>query len=416
MRLFFIGICGVSMSALAYMSKLNGEEVIGSDLNYLHKPKCLNEIDVFNQPYIEGVKWADIVICSSAIKQNDELDLAKSLGKKVISRGEYLGKISKNYEKVIAVAGSHGKTTTTAMIYHILKINGFNPSLHLGGILKGVGNVVAGNKKFFVTEACEYCDNFLFLHPYLSVVTNIEPEHLDYFKTFEREVKSFNRFKEQSEVVVEDFGPYSAKYIRVNKFGEVSFSLFKNGVKIDRIYLKIGGAYNVKNALYALYSCEKLGVKFCNIKIGLRTFKGVKKRCERVDSVYPFRTFIDYAHHPREILESVKYFKKICKGKCVAIFQPHTYSRTKKFFDDFLKSLSIFDEVIFFKTYPAREKEEDGLNETDLFRAYVKNDRKGYVCYGESDLKKLLKKYANEDLVVFLGAGDLPDKFDFNLV
>ena len=123
MKIFFIGICGISMSALACLLKEEGHEIKGSDLNCKNKPKCLGDIKVFSQPYLEGVKWADVIVCSSAVKENQETVLAKQLGKKIIPRGELLGKISSSYEKVIAVAGSHGKTTTTAMIFHTLFVH-----------------------------------------------------------------------------------------------------------------------------------------------------------------------------------------------------------------------------------------------------------------------------------------------------
>lgn len=412
MKVFFIGICGISMSALAYLTKLEGDFVKGSDINFFNIPKCLDKISIYKQPYIEGIDWADLIVCSSAIKDNTELQMAKKLGKKVLTRGEWLGVLAKKYQKVIAVAGSHGKTTTTAMIYNILKVTGKNPTLHLGGNLKGVGNVISGGKGYFVTEACEYYDNFLHLKPYMSVITNIEPEHLDYFKTFENEKKSFEKFKQNSKFVVEK-SEYSAKNIYINKDGKIAFNLFKNNQKIDRIKLKIGGKYNAKNALYAMTLCEKLGISHDLIKLGLESFEGVKKRCERVENNFNFLTFVDYAHHPKEILESAKYFKKIARKKCVAIFQPHTYSRTQKFFDGFLSSLSLFDEIICFKTYSAREREDEGLNETDIFNGLLKIGKTAFVCYDINELKIVLKRYEKGDLVVFLGAGDLPDKFDF---
>lgn len=412
MKVFFIGICGISMSALAYLTKQNGDMVKGSDINFFNIPKCLDGIKIYNQPYLKGVEWADLIVCSSAIKKSPELDLAKKLGKKIMSRGEYLALISRDYENVIAVAGSHGKTTTTAMIYHILSFCGKRPTLHLGGNLIGSLNVIKNGKEFFVTEACEYHDNFLFLKPYLSVITNIEPEHLDYFKTFENEQKSFKKFKKNSNIVIEN-SEYTAKNVYINKHGKIAFNIYKNSLKVDRIHLQVGGKYNVKNALFAITACEKLGIDYKDIKRGLESFLGVKKRCEKIENNFEFLTFVDYAHHPKEILESAKYFKKITKGKCVAVFQPHTYSRTQKFFDEFVKSLSLFDEVICFKTYPAREKKEEGLDEKDLCKGLVKSGKNAFVCEDQDELKVILKKYEKKDLIVFLGAGDLPDKFDF---
>ena len=413
MKFFFIGICGVSMSGLAYLLQKSGHEVKGSDLNYLDKPECLKEIQVYMQPYLKGVEWADIIVLSSAIKENDEVLLAKNLGKQIFSRGKLLGKISDQYEKVIAVAGSHGKTTTTAMIFHVLSINGKNPTLHLGGNLIGVGNVFLGDKEFFITEACEYCDNFLFLHPYISIITNIEPEHLDYFKSFSNEKKSFRKFEKNSFYVIKK-NEHIAKNLRINKKGELSFTVYKADKRLGKINLKIGGKYNARNAVNCLEACQKIGLSFSQIKFGLETFKGVKKRCEKVKSAYPFKVFIDYAHHPKEIEEVGKYFKSICIGKCIAVFQPHTFSRTKKFFTDFIKSLSLFDEIICFKTYPAREIANDGYSEKDLYDGLTANNKIVFHCESEAYLRILLKNYSDKDIVVFIGAGDLPDKFDFN--
>lgn len=412
-RIFFCGICGISMSALAYLEKLNGNIVEGSDLNYLNKPKCLSEIEVYSQPYLKGIDEADEVVFSSAVRDSEEVIFARKIGKKVIPRGELLGQISSRYDKVIAVAGSHGKTTTTAMIFHVLNDNGFNPSLHLGGDLKGVGNVYSGGRDYFVTEACEYCDNFLYLHPYISVITNVEPEHLDYFKTFKNEKKSFKKFEKQSENCIKK-NTYKLSKKIVRKDGGISFYLEKNNKKYDKIDLKIGGEYNIFNAIYCIEVCEKLGLNFEQIKRSLETFIGVRKRCEKIISKYNFKIFVDYAHHPKEIKKSAIYFQEICDGKCVAVFQPHTFSRTKLLFDDFIKSLSLFDEVVCYKTYPARETREMGFDEKDLACGLYENGKTVHVCEDENALRKILIGYSRRDLIVFLGAGDLPDKFDFS--
>lgn len=412
-RMFFCGICGISMSALAFLEKLSGNQVEGSDLNYLNKPKCLSEIEVHPQPYLKGIDESDEVVFSSAVRDSEEVIYARKTGKKVIPRGELLGQISSEYNKVIAVAGSHGKTTTTAMIFHVLSDNGFDPTLHLGGDLKGVGNVYSGGKDFFVTEACEYCDNFLYLHPYISVITNVEPEHLDYFKTFENEKKSFKKFEKQSKNCIKK-NTYKISKKIIRKDGCISFILEKNNKKYEKINLNIGGEYNIFNAIYCIEVCEKLGLNFDQIKKSLETFIGVRKRCEKIISKYNFKIFVDYAHHPKEIKKSAIYFQEICEGKCVAIFQPHTYSRTKLLFDDFIKSLSLFDEVVCYKTYPARETQDMGFDEKDLARGLSKNGKTAYVCENERALREILKQYSQKDLIIFLGAGDLPDKFDFS--
>ena len=232
MKYYLIGICGISMSAIALFLKREGNLVCGSDSNPKNQILLKNGIEIFKDKNIEKVKECDIVAFSSAIKEeNEDLKHARILGKKILSRGELLGQISKEYQNVIAIAGSHGKTTTTALIYNILKIANEEPSLHLGGILKEENtNFVVGKKKYFVTEACEYCDNFLFLSPKISVITNIESEHLDYFKTFENQLKSFEKFRQKSEYVFEKNNEYYAKNIRYNKEGKLCFDLYKNSL------------------------------------------------------------------------------------------------------------------------------------------------------------------------------------------
>lgn len=182
MKYFFIGICGISMRSLAVMLRLMEHEVAGSD----RSPEDLDffeeyNIEVFGGNAPEEVEKADVVVYSSAIGEDDlDYSTAKRLGKKLLSRGELLGEISAGYEKVIAVAGAHGKTTTTALIYNVLKDK--KPTLHLGGVLvEENACFIYGGKEFFITEACEYHDNFLYLKPYIGVITNIEKEHLDYF-------------------------------------------------------------------------------------------------------------------------------------------------------------------------------------------------------------------------------------------
>lgn len=415
MKLFFIGICGISMSALACLAKAEGHEVMGSDKNYSSPPACLKGADIFPQPCLQGVEWADEIIYSSAIHEDcEELALARTLGKKTIVRGSFLGRISAGYEKVIAVSGSHGKTTTTAMIYHVLKVAGKHPTLHLGGILKDENsNVHLGDKEFFITEACEYHDNFLYLKPYIGVITNIEPEHLDYFKTFENEKQSYRKFQQNCESCIKTHN-YHAKNIKINSEGQLAFEVYQGKSKIFDLQMKIGGKYNAKNALFCIDVCHKLGLSYCQIKLGLESFKGVKKRCEKIESSFPFQLFVDYGHHPKEIFESAKYFKAITKGKCIVVFQPHTYSRTRIFLENFVKSLSCFDQIICFKTYPAREEPCEGLDETALSKALRKSGKNSVACQNIDDLNNLLKGYCKDDVVVFLGAGDLPDKFFCN--
>jgi len=406
-KIFFIGICGISMSALAVLLKEQGYEVLGCDKNYKKVPKILekNNIKVFPERKTKEIVGSDFVVVSSAIKEdNKALICAKKHNKICKSRGEILGEIAKGYEKVIAVAGSHGKTTTTAMIYNILSVAGLNPTLHLGGNLcKEKTNCISGGKEFFVTEACEYYDNFLHLHPFIGVVTKIEEEHLDYFKTFENEKKSFEKFMSQSENVVHVLSS-EAKNIKATKKGGVKFDIYKDNQFIMNVNLKIGGFYNAKNALYAYECCEKLDISKCKIKLGLESFCGTEKRLEK-KKYFEKNIIVDYAHHPTEI-ENVYEFLKKTNKKINLIFQPHTFSRTKEFERDFIKILSKFDKLFLFKTYAAREKPKDGLSAFELSK---KIEKSSYFEDVEQ-VKQLIQSQKDDEITVIMGAGDLPEK------
>lgn len=468
MKIYMLGIGGVSMSALAVMLKEFGHEVSGWDERFGRGVEILQahgvEVDlpcgcgkgekseknadlcvknetkqdacdadeIINEENIEnqtkGIKndvkcpkneffglkklWeADLVVRSSAIKDNDfHMILAQKLGKKVVSRGEMLGKISENFEKVIAVAGSHGKTTTTAMIYNILCVAGLEPTLHLGGFKIDDGmNFALGEKEFFVTEACEYHDNFLFLKPYISVITNIEPEHLDFFGTFENEQKSFQKFRENSQIVVENFDGIYVKNIRHDRFGGLTFSLWREKEKIMDLHLHICEEVNTQNCIYAYLAAKKLGISDCFIKQGLEDFKGVGTRFERKKCPFFDNVICDYAHHPTEIAKAIASAKKIFKNNpLVTIFQPHTYSRTKTLLPKFLEVFEDLECSIFFKTYSARETESDGISAKQLAEILQKNGKNAYYFDNFADLKHFLEQFSKNTVLLFVGAGDLP--------
>ncbi len=413
-KVYMLGIGGVSMSSLAIFAKEKGFSVAGSDEAESETTKMLEEkqIDVDFCPNFQKISASDVVVFSSAIKSdNIQLQYAKCIGEKLLTRGQFLGQIANDYEKVIAVAGSHGKTTTTAMIYQVLKVAGLNPTLHLGGFKLDDGqNFTLGGKEFFVTEACEYCDNFLNLHPYLSVVTNVEKEHMDYFKTFENQRKSFEKFKSQSRFVIDDVKEYKAKNLRHDKDGNLSFSLYQGERKVMRLHLRICEEVNTQNCIYAYLAAKKLGLSDCKIKQGLESFEGVKTRFERVKSPYFEHVILDYAHHPTEIKNAIKSAKKIFKDKkLVIIFQPHTYSRTKTLLRQFIEVFKTQEFPIFFKTYSARERPEEGIS-AQHFVEILKKHNKNAVFYENFDdlfafFEKLDKK---ECVLLFVGAGDLP--------
>lgn len=419
MKYYFLGIGGVSMSSLALLLKHNGNEVAGydavkSEITHKLEQQGINVkyIDDFSQ-----MQGSDVVVVSSAISQEDKGVLyAKGLGLQLISRGELLGRISREYENVIAVSGAHGKTTTTALIAKIFKTARLNPTVHIGGILaEEKSNLVLGDKKFFITEACEYKDNFLYLNPTFGVVLNVEAEHLDYFKTFENVKKSFRQFISQSQNYIAPY-EFSGKrsLFSFANYSEgikgMQFDCFKNGKKYLTIKSNLHGKHNLQNILTAIEVADFFGVDKQYIQQALAEFKGVQRRFEKHEFTNGSMLIFDYAHHPTEIKKVVSTVRNICKGKLIVVFQPHTYSRTKAFFSDFIECLNFADEAVIFKTYSAREQFDA---EGDAYRLYEVLKEKIPCQYSEDyHLLNSIGNLGKEDVVLVLGAGDFYDKCD----
>lgn len=419
---YMLGIGGVSMSALAVMLKERGFEVAGCDEKQGRTTTLLQEkgVAVDFEERFDRIKNATVVVKSAAIKEdNPFLIYAKQEGKQIISRGQLLSEVCKQFDCVVAVAGSHGKTTTTAMIFEILSVAGLKPSLHLGGFRKEDGqNFVIDGNAYFVTEACEYYDNFLHLKPDLSVITNVEKEHLDYFKTAENQLKSFDKFKQQSRVVVEGVGDCCARNLKHDKKGKIYFDLYDKDRFVFSLKLQLYQDINVENCIYAYRAAKKLGVPDCVIKIALERFKGVERRFEKLKTRQFSGIFVDYAHHPTEIKKAIETAKRLSKNKLlITVFQPHTFSRTKLLLDDFVKVFAKSQMPLFFKTYSARENECDGLSAKEFTKILQKENKFAEYFETVDDLKDFLAVFDKRKIVVlFLGAGDLPDLLNKNKI
>lgn len=410
---YLLGIGGISMSSLAIFLKKMGNSVSGSDITASDTTELLEEkqIGVDFQFCEEHIKEADYVVRSSAIKEDDvNFRTAQALGKRIACRGELLGEIAKQYKHVIAVAGSHGKTTTTAMIYEVLQCAGKNPTLHLGGFrCDDKKNFELGGKDYFVTEACEYHDNFLFLKPYVAVITNVEKEHMDYFKTFENQLLSFEKFRKRAKFVVERDEDFVIKNPRHKKNGHLSFDLFKSGKKLMRLNLNVCEDINAQNCILAYKACKVLELSDEEIKRGLENFKGVKTRFEKVKCQNFDNVLCDYSHHPTEIEKAIYSARKIFKGrKLVVVFQPHTFSRTKDLLEGFVSVLKSVDFLILYKTYSAREKESDGMSAKALAQVLKKHNSSTKYAEDFCELEKILQSVERTTVIMFVGAGDLP--------
>lgn len=437
-RFYFVGIGGISMSAMAFFLHQKGFAVSGSDLAKNDEVVKLQRagIIVFNSHKKENIKGSNVVVFSSAIgEDNEEILEAKKQNLIIMKRAELLGIIARCYETVIAVAGSHGKTTASGMLVETLKCAKLNPSYHIGGVLQdNNSNYSIASNKYFVVEACEYKDNFLFLKPDYALVLNIDSDHLDYFKDLDGVKNSFLKFaklvqnpknvianaddknsalilKFSSTFGVKNNADVMAKDIQEYRPGYYSFNVLYGSKNLGKIKLNILGKHNILNALAVIQIALKLGIDFDVAKVGIENYKGVKRRCEFIGRVNGAEVYHDYAHHPKQIEKMILTFKKIerqKKGRVIVVFEPHTYSRTKFLFDDFVFSLSLADIVVLAPVYSARELPEMGYNSLKLYDALKSKNKSVYFGKTYDEIKLEVERQAEKsDTVLVLGAGTI---------
>ena len=414
----FIGIGGISMSALAQTLKSFGANVQGSDLKPSNITRQLEaqKIKVFYKHNKKNVQNADIVVVSNAISEsNPELETAKILGLQIITRAELLGKIASLYKYVIAIAGAHGKTSTTEMLAEIFITANKKPTIHIGGISNYFNsNLKLGRKKFFICEACEYKNSFLKLFPSASVITNIEREHLDFFKNYKNIVKSFEKFEKNSKFCVkvdkENYIAYSeniflqARNIVSLGNGKHIYNCFLNNNFLGKIELNAIGKHNILNSLCAILVSLHFNIPFKKIAYALKNYKGVKRRFEEISNE-PL-IISDYAHHPTEIKKVISSTKSFRKSKIIVAFQPHTFSRTQTLFQQFIDALSLADELHVIKTYSAREKFVKEASALSLSK-HLPNSH--YHASMQSAYNSIKKRLNSEDTLLILGAGNIDE-------
>ena len=431
---YFIGIGGVSVSAIAKLCKNMGAKVLGSDAVKNEYTTSLEKMGVtifYGHNKDNILPSYDLVVYTSAIdKNNVELLAAVKYKIPCIERGDFLAEISNCFLKTIAVSGTHGKTTTTSLISHILSSSHKSPSMHLGGIsVNYKDNVLLGSGDYFVTEACEYKNNFKNISSSIAVVTNIEKEHMDYFSDMQDVIAAYQHFVSNADMLVTWQSPLTDSlkckttytcgldssasfYVQdiVCEDAGFYFSVFHNGTILGKFHLPLIGLHNVYNATLAIAVTYLLGCKVPYIYSALHTFLGVARRYEHIGCVSNIPVILDYAHHPTEIASSIKGIKEHYK-KELLVFQPHTFSRTNTLLIEFKTCFLGVNELIIFKTYKAREKYILGGSAKDLFSA-VKNKNKHYISS-----KKALVEYINSlslgafDVVLVLGAGDIDKVF-----
>ena len=439
-HIHFIGIGGISMSGLAEILLEEGFTVSGSDSK---ESPLTRKLESEGAKIFYGQKAENIipgigcVVYTAAIgKTNPELIEAVAKKIPLLTRAELLGQLMKNYDTPIAVSGTHGKTTTTSMISHILLEGNLDPTISVGGILKAIGgNIRVGHSETFITEACEYTNSFLHFYPKIAVILNIEEDHLDFFKDLEDIRHSFRQFAallpEDGTLVINGditdyqeiyeglpcgtvtYGSspefdYSAERISYDENGHVSFDLLRKGQCTDHVRLSVTGDHNVSNALAAIATADLLHIPMEVTKKGLLSFTGTDRRFEYKGEFHGVTVVDDYAHHPTEIAATLKAAQHSPHNSVWCVFQPHTYTRTKAFFHEFAEALSHADHLVLADIYAARETDTLGISSADLAReaASLGTDTHYFPDFGQ--IEEFLKANCRPgDLLITMGAGDI---------
>lgn len=439
-KVHFIGIGGISMSGLAEILLKENFTISGSDSKESNLTKHLEDLGAtvcIGQRASNITDDIDLVVYTAAIKEdNEEFQAVLKKNIPTLSRAELLGQIMKNYDNSIAVSGTHGKTTTTSMISQILLHAQTDPTISVGGILKAIdGNIRVGNSEVFVTEACEYTNSFLNFYPKIAVILNIEEDHMDFFKDIHDIRSSFQKFAknlpddgtliingdiENWQEITKDLkcniitygssnqNTYSAANIEFDSLAHPTFDLIKDQKVIDRITLHVPGMHNVYNALSAIAVAHVLGISDSEIKKGIMAYSGTDRRFEYKGEVGGITIIDDYAHHPTEIVATLNAAKNYPHKRIWCVFQPHTYTRTNAFLQDFAKALSLADKVVLADIYAAREKNTLGITSLTLLDALKTEGCDAYYFPSFDEIENfLLENCIHGDLLITMGAGDI---------
>lgn len=428
-RVHFIGIGGISMYSLARITLLHGSSVSGSDREYGERVESLFLLgaSVLIGHRAENVRGASLVVYTHAIApDNPELLEAKRLEIPTVSRAEYLGAMMLGYRKRIGVSGSHGKSTTVAMLDLIFSHAGIAPTVFSGADLPCGEPIRLGANDLMIYEACEYKDSFLKFLPTVSLGLNLELDHTDYFKSIEDLKESFTKAlskatefsvvsgddvnlasiikKLKTRVVTFGFGEGNDYRYFITSFKERGFvfSLSKFGSEVGRFDINIPGAYNVHNAAAAITVALEYGIDVHTVGEAIALYGGISRRLELIGSRFGRPVYYDYAHHPTEISAAINALKSLAKEPLTVIFRPHTFSRTSAFWQELCSSLSLADYVILTDIYPAREEPIDGISSERLAYEIGGNAR---YC-GDDDVVRYLDQNTN-GTIVLMGAGEL---------
>lgn len=433
-RLHFVGIGGISMSSLALLARRAGYEVTGSDRNdsalveECRKAGCKITLG----HYAESVEGADAVIYTAAVSfDSPELKRASELSIPCFSRAEFLGDVMLSYPTRIGVSGTHGKTTTTSMTAHILIETENDPTVANGAVSAVLGGSAlrVGGEEYFVYEACEYKASFHSFYPTVSIITNLELDHTDFYTSLEHMTDSFRRSLVGARIAIVNgddadalkaADAFAGKLIRFSLKDETAdyfaknisfvdgcgrFTLCQNGKEICEVSLPMIGHFNIANALAAIAATVCCGVAPEDAAASLAGFQGAARRFELKYKQNGITVADDYAHHPSEIAATLTGAKNTGAKRLITVFQPHTYSRTHDLFDGFVKALSLSDMVILPDIYAARETNTLGVSSEKLANAI--GDKARYMGDFAKIAEFLAKEARDGDLILTMGAGDV---------
>lgn len=438
-HIYFIGIGGIGMSGLAEYYLRNGYDVSGSDMTETHITSRLIGLGAkiyYGHNAVNITDGIDTIVYTSAVKNdNPEMIKAEELGLRRVRRAEMLGEIV-NDKYLIAVSGTHGKTTTTAMIGKLLVDAGLDPLIFVGGNVQlfDGGASRFGSGKYAVVEADEYDRSFLALRPDIAIVTNIDADHLDIYKDLEDIKDTFRQFCDRSKygaymIYCGDdeniksfmnsinrekisYGYDDKNYLKIRDYkaenNVLNFNILNSTVSYDDVKLNMIGSHNALNSTACFAVSKILEIPFETFKTSIKDFRTVDRRLQLKYDSNGIMVYDDYSHHPVEVSASLKGLKEMNPGRLITVFQPHLFTRTRDFYREFAESLAISDEVILMDIYPAREKPIEGITSELILNEALKRNSNMKLIKDKNDiLSWLLHDIKPGDKIVFQGAGDV---------
>ena len=439
-HIHFIGIGGISMSGLAEILlkehfKISGSDAKNSDI--IDNLIAMGAIVNIGQCAANITDDIDLVVYTAAIHDdNEEFSACRNKGIPMITRAQLLGQIMNNYKYSIAVSGTHGKTTTTSMLSQIFIEADSDPTISVGGMLDSIGgNIRVGQSDYFITEACEYTNSFHAFYPYISIILNVDADHLDFFSGIDEIIESFHTFAgnlpDNGTLVINgdmdcldrvtkgltcnivtfgmnDSNQYYPADIETDDRGYIHYTLMVDGKPNGRVSLNIGGIHNVCNSLSAIATADLLGIDREASRLGLANFGGAHRRFELKGHLGNVTVIDDYAHHPTEVKATLSTALAAPHNELWVVFQPHTYTRTHALLDEFVDALKGFDHVILVDIYAAREVDTGLVHSKDLVKRLQEcgTDARYFSSFSAVENYLLLNCKKN-DLLITMGAGDV---------